>query len=94
MVQRRHSPLMFSHGQPLFRLLNNLDTTYYNQSSSQDHVRRQMAGVLSFVLFRPCHGNRAVTDYLQMGKASGKSYADLGIDISSARCEHLIAVVL
>lgn len=29
-----------------------------------------------------------------MSKASGKSYADLEIDISGARCEHLIAVVL
>lgn len=29
-----------------------------------------------------------------MSKASGKSYAALEIDISGARCEHLIAVVL
>lgn len=29
-----------------------------------------------------------------MSKAKGKSYADLEIDISGARCEHLFAVVL
>lgn len=35
-----------------------------------------------------------VIGYLRMNKAGGKSCIDLEIDISGARCEHLIAFAL